>query len=40
MNSYVFDAQWERELGRLRSLEAIFDGATIRYLTGLGVTQG
>jgi SAM-dependent methyltransferase len=40
MSSYVFDVRWQHERDRLRSLEAIFDSASIRYLAGLGVTGG
>ncbi len=32
MSEYVFDQAWERERDRLRGLEFLFDGATIRYL--------
>jgi 2-polyprenyl-3-methyl-5-hydroxy-6-metoxy-1,4-benzoquinol methylase len=40
VTEYVFDSGWERERDRLRGLESLFDGATIRYLTALGVTEG
>lgn len=40
MSTYVFDQTWERERDRLRSLEAIYDDATIRYLTTIGVAPG
>ena len=40
MSEYVFDQAWERERDRLRGLEFVFDGATIRFLADLGVTEG
>ena len=40
VSEYVFDQAWERERDRLRGLEFLFDGATIRYLADLGVTAG
>jgi SAM-dependent methyltransferase len=40
VGEYVFDQAWERERDRLRGLESLFDGPTIRYLQGLGVTTG
>jgi hypothetical protein len=40
MTSYIFDAQWKRQRARLRSLEALFDRASVRYLAELGVVEG
>jgi ubiquinone/menaquinone biosynthesis C-methylase UbiE len=40
MTTYIFDAQWKRERARLRSLEALFDRASARYLAELGVAAG
>ena len=40
MSEYVFDQAWERERDRLRSLEALYNGATTRHLASLGVTEG
>ena len=40
MSEYVFDQAWEHERDRLRGLESVYDGATIRFLTQLGVTEG
>jgi hypothetical protein len=40
-NRYVFDNAVTAETGmRFSGLEATFDPATIRYLTGVGVTNG
>lgn len=40
-NRYVFDNAVTAETGmRFSGLEAIFDPATIGYLTGVGVTAG
>ena len=36
MSQYVFDQTWERERDRLRSLESIYDQATVRFLADLG----
>jgi SAM-dependent methyltransferase len=38
--TYVFDQAWQRELERLRSLEALFDPASQRHLAALGVGAG
>jgi SAM-dependent methyltransferase len=40
MDSYAFDAAWEKERDRLRALEAVFDQATTRRLADLGVGPG
>ena len=40
MSQYVFDQTWERERDRLRSLESLYDDATMRYLSQLGVGEG
>jgi SAM-dependent methyltransferase len=40
MRTYVFDAEWHREHDRLQALGSMFDGASARYLAGLGVTTG
>ena len=40
MTTYVFDQAWERERDRLSSLEGLFDEATTRYLSRLGVAAG
>jgi SAM-dependent methyltransferase len=40
MDSYAFDAAWEKERDRLRVLEAVFDQATTRRLADLGVGPG
>lgn len=40
MGTYVFDQDWENELGRLRSLEAVYDPYTTQRLAGLGVGEG
>lgn len=40
MDSYAFDADWEKERDRLRALEAVFDKATTRRLADLGVRAG
>lgn len=40
MDSYAFDAAWEKERDRLRALEAVFDHASTRRLAGLGVRAG
>jgi ubiquinone/menaquinone biosynthesis C-methylase UbiE len=38
--TYVFDQAWQQELGRLRSLEDLFDPASRRHLAALGVGPG
>ncbi len=38
--TYVFDQAWRQELERLRSLEQLFDPASRRHLSDLGVDQG
>lgn len=40
MSEYVFDQAWERERDRLRGLEFVYDGATVRFLAELGVAEG
>jgi SAM-dependent methyltransferase len=40
VSTYVFDAGWQKERDRLRSLESMFDPATTRHLAELGVTDG
>ena len=40
MSSYVFDQTWKREQARLRALEDLFDGASIRHLAERGVGAG
>jgi SAM-dependent methyltransferase len=40
MDSYAFDATWEKERDRLRALEAVFDHASTRRLADLGVGAG
>ena len=40
MSSYVFDQTWKREHARLRALEDLFDGASIRHLAERGVGAG
>jgi ubiquinone/menaquinone biosynthesis C-methylase UbiE len=40
MTTYIFDAQWKKERARLRSLEALFDPTSVRYLAELGVDEG
>jgi len=40
MDSYAFNAAWEKERDRLRALEAVFDQATTRRLADLGVGAG
>jgi SAM-dependent methyltransferase len=40
MDSYAFDAAWEKERDRLRALEAVFDHASTRRLADLGVGAG
>jgi hypothetical protein len=40
MDSYAFDAAWEKERDRLRALEAVFDQASTRRLADLGVGPG
>ncbi len=40
MTTYIFDAQWKNERARLRSLGALFDRASVRYLAELGVDEG
>jgi SAM-dependent methyltransferase len=40
VSQYVFDQVWVRERERLQSLESLYDGATRRYLTDLGVGEG
>ena len=40
MESYAFDAAWEKERDRLRALEAVFDHASTRRLGDLGVGAG
>jgi SAM-dependent methyltransferase len=40
MDSYAFDAAWEKERNRLRALEAVFGQATTRRLADLGVGAG
>jgi SAM-dependent methyltransferase len=40
MSTYVFDPAWTMERDRLRALESLFDGASTRRLTGLGVREG
>ena len=40
MDSYAFDAAWEKERDRLRALEAVFDQATTRRLADIGVGAG
>jgi SAM-dependent methyltransferase len=39
-DTYVFDQAWQRELERLRLLEALFDPASRRYLAAVGVGPG
>ncbi len=38
--TYVFDPNWAMERDRLRALESLFDDASMRHLTRLGVTEG
>jgi SAM-dependent methyltransferase len=38
--TYVFDQTWQRELERLRSLEALFDPASQQHLAARGVGPG
>lgn len=40
MSSYVFDQTWKREHARLRALEDLFDGASIRHLAERGAGAG
>lgn len=40
MDSYAFDAAWEKERDRLRALEAVFDHGSTRRLADLGVRAG
>lgn len=40
MTTYVFDPNWTMERDRLRALESLFDDASMRHLTRLGVTEG
>ncbi len=37
---YVFDQTWQKELTRLRSLEALYDGASQRHMSARGVGPG
>src|SRR5579871_2083748 len=37
---YVFDAAWQRERQRLRSIEDLYDPASRQHLTTLGVSAG
>jgi len=39
-STYVFDQAWQKELERLRSLEALFDPASQRHLLARGVGAG
>jgi SAM-dependent methyltransferase len=39
-STYVFDQTWQKELGRLRSLEALFDPSSQRHLAARGVGPG
>jgi len=39
-STYVFDPNWTMERDRLRALESLFDDASLRHLTRLGVTEG
>ena len=40
MSVYVFDQAWQQERDRLGALESLFDRATRRYLTELGLRPG
>lgn len=40
MTTYVFDPAWQRERDRLSALESLFDAATRRLLTDIGVGPG
>jgi SAM-dependent methyltransferase len=40
MGTYVFDQAWQREHDRLTALESLFDAASQRHLTSLGVAEG
>lgn len=40
MSTYVFDPAWQKELDRLTALESLFDPASQRHLTSLGVRDG
>jgi 2-polyprenyl-3-methyl-5-hydroxy-6-metoxy-1,4-benzoquinol methylase len=40
VTQYVFDQTWERERGRLRGLESLYDQPTIRFLDSLGIDLG
>jgi ubiquinone/menaquinone biosynthesis C-methylase UbiE len=40
MTTYVFDQAWQKERDRLSALESLFDGASRRLLSDLGVGPG
>ena len=40
MNTYVFDQAWQKERDRLTAIESLFDPASRRLLTDLGVAAG